>query len=223
MKLFTRFMLVTIFLLGLSVAAVNAQDATFPADLAGVMVQPAEGGTLVDNGDGTYLLTLEGVGSITSWLFNAPFVNAGRADTLSLSLDWAANPDGLIGSGVLDVEEATILMSLSNPAYDDQAGTLSYTATVDTVFPFVELKDAAPEEFGHVTLFITLNADFISGLDTGYETRSEGTRAPGGRIDLNDPRVIACSQAFPSGGQDYFQCLEDSGVTSTGGGGGGNN
>ena len=45
--------------------------------------------------------------------------------------------------------------------------------------------------------------------------------APGGKIDLNDPRVQACAAAYPDGGQAYFDCLADSGVTSTGGGGNG--
>ena len=45
--------------------------------------------------------------------------------------------------------------------------------------------------------------------------------APGGKIDLSDPRVIECGAAYPDGGQAYFDCLADAGVTSTAGGGGG--
>ena len=225
MKLFVRLLLIAVVVMGLSVAAVNAQEeASFPEDLDGFMVQTAQAGTLIAGEEGGYILTLAGVNEVTSWLFDSPFVSAGRADTLTLALDWAAAPDGLVGSAILDIDEATIMLDLTNPRYDVESGDVSYDAEINAIFSYVDLKDdEVPAGFSNVTLFVSLDTDFLVSLDAGYTTRTEGTRAPGGKIDLNDPRVIACSQSYPDGGQDYFQCLEDSGVTSTGGGGGGGN
>ena len=55
----------------------------------------------------------------------------------------------------------------------------------------------------------------LTGL-TIDEINNDPTR---GKFDLNDPRVVACSEKFPDGGQEYFDCLEQSGVISKGGGG----
>ena len=39
---------------------------------------------------------------------------------------------------------------------------------------------------------------------------STADAAPGGKIDLSDSRVIACSIANTSGGTDYWACLHES-------------
>lgn len=120
-----------------------------------VMVQRAAGGSLTDNGDGTFSLVLEGVSS------KLPFVRrsergAGALDTPAFFGLWSSSED-LAAPGVLTIGDTSVSVTLTMPAYDPVAETASYTIEVVSV----RGADAAPDSFEEATLFIRPDDAFV--------------------------------------------------------------
>jgi hypothetical protein len=180
MKMFVRTLILLVVLaLPLSMAAAQDEAApNIPEDAAGFYVITAEGGAFDENDDGTFALTLENVPEYTAAVAQQPTMVAWRAQTLELMGDWAASPDGLEGSAVMEVEGMTLWLTLTNPVYDDSNMTLTFDAVVGDIYAAEESKDgpAAPKSFDLATLFVKIDYDFEAGLFYGGVER--GGRDP---------------------------------------------
>ncbi|MBI5958806.1 MAG: hypothetical protein HY866_08730 [Chloroflexi bacterium] len=166
MKTVVRLAIVVVMLVVmLPLASVHAEgDETY----AGFFIQEAESGTMIDNMDGTYTLTLEGVGEDTEWLVSTPYAGVGAVSTGELAQIWASHPDGLVAQAVLEIDDVVVSLSLTAPVFDAENESISYTATV--VVPEGE-KDA-PEvaaEFESAVLYIVTDDALLDGLKVGAE------------------------------------------------------
>jgi hypothetical protein len=182
MKTVIRLIVVAwLIVLVLPLVPVGAQgEGLLPAPgITAVFYQSATSGSFVDNGNGSYTLTLEGVGVEVIWLISSPSLQVYRVDAATLVADWAAAPESLSTSAVLETADLNIQMTLSSPVYDAVAGTQTYQATVSQVMAIVESKDepALPETFDSANLSIAWGLEFQDGLVAGIEKRYEGMRA----------------------------------------------
>lgn len=168
------FVLLSLALLLLIVPTAAAQDAaeeeiTIAPSI--IMAQEATSGVLVDNGDETYTLTLEGVDESLPYLMDdteAP--DGGVLESAKLLDAWAA-VEGLASQGaVLQTPEATVLVTLSAPVFDFISGSVSYTVTVEGVVQEEGAPEVLlPEVFEEATLYIIVSEEFWAGLAEGYE------------------------------------------------------
>jgi hypothetical protein len=186
-----------LFALVLPLASVGAlkDDVDIPEDLAGFYVLDATSGTLIDNGDETYTLTLHEVPQDIQSVINAPYLSTWRYESLSLVSDWAANPDGLEASAVLEFEGVTLWVTLTVPAYDDETGTMSFTARITSIYEADAKESETPETFDAVTLFICMDYDFATGLLAGFDARHSDTR----EREIPRPRPLGWPPPAPRG------------------------
>jgi len=175
------FALLSLALLLLVVPSALAQDAAteetvLPPTI--IMVQEATSGVLVDNGDGTYTLTLEGVSEQLPYLMdNAENPDAGILETAKVMDAWAVVEGLTAEDAVLQIPEATVLVTLSAPVFDFISGSVSYTAIVEGVVQEEGAEEIPlPEVFEETTLYILAFEEFWTGLAEGYDTL--GLRAP---------------------------------------------
>jgi hypothetical protein len=165
--------------LALPLALAGAQEEE-AVEFNGFYTLSAASGVLVDNGDDTYLLVLESVPAFAPWVTTVESggMFAGRDTTVRLTGNWAAVPDGLEGSAVMETDGNTLWLTLSEPVYDVELGTLSFSAVIDTIYAAEESKEGpqVPASFGLTTLFIKTNYDFEAALLLGFEARSLETR-----------------------------------------------
>jgi hypothetical protein len=165
MKAITR-ILVVVILVAITVPLLPA-SAQDEGPSTGFFVQEAESGTMADNGDGTYTLTLVGVGENIKGLLAAPEVGLSYYNAGLIALYWTSNPDGLEATAILETADQTLTLTLSAPAYDLEADSMTYTASV--VVPEGEKDVTVAEEFGPATLTIIADDVFAAGLNTGKE------------------------------------------------------
>lgn len=126
-------------------------------------------GTLVDNGDGTFLLTLLNAPAQTVYLSDRPDRVAGAMPTERfleiLGFDGGDPPNAALVIQVDDENTDVIVFELTAPVYDADVASLTYIAIllegfdqfVETGVGFVEeplTADTLPQEFGSCSLFI---------------------------------------------------------------------
>lgn len=167
------FALLSLALLLLVVPSALAQDAAEEEVVLTpviIMAQEATSGVLVDNGDGTYTLTLEGVSEDLPYLLDSDTPDAGVLETAKVMDAWAV-VEGLTAEGAaLQTPEATVLVTLSAPVFDFISGSVSYTAVVEGVVQEEGQPEVAlPEVFEEATLYILASQEFWAGLAEGYE------------------------------------------------------
>lgn len=171
MKTVIRLIVVALLVVTMLSAVVARADEEIPV---GFFIQNAVSGTMVDGGDGTYTLTLEGVGESVSWLVTAPYQGVAEFNTGQLALAWVSASEGFEVSGLFQIGDTTFSLNLSNPMYDVEQGAITYTAAV--VVPEGE-KEApeVPESFDAATLYIIADDVFMQGLQEG--AANAGARA----------------------------------------------
>ncbi len=126
-------------------------------------------GTLADNGDGTFLLTLMNAPAQTVYFSDRPDRIVGATPTErfleEMGFDGGDPPNAALVIQVDAENTDVIVFALTAPVYDADLASLTYTATllegfdqlVDTGVGFVEeplTADTLPQEFGASTLFI---------------------------------------------------------------------
>lgn len=187
------FALLSLALLLLLIPSALAQEASEEVVIEPsiIMTQEASSGVLVDNGDGTYTLTLEGVDESLPYLIdNGDAPDAGVLETAKVMDAWAAVEGLSVQGAVLQTADATVLVTLSAPVFDFISGSVSYTASVDAIVQEEGAPEVAlPEVFEETTLYILVSEEFWAGLAEGYET-----------LGLRDPKE--CRKCDPDP-EDY--------------------
>lgn len=185
--------LLSLALLILIVPTLGAQDSAAEENSviapSIIMAQEASSGVLVDNGDDTYTLTLEGVDESLPYLMDdAEAPDGGVLESAKLLDAWAA-VEGLASEGaVLQTPEATVLVTLSAPVFDFISGSVSYTVIVEGVVQEEGAPEVLlPEVFEESTLFIIVSEEFWAGLAEGYEI-----------LGLRDPKECRRCDPDPS-------------------------
>ena len=185
-------------------AVVSAQDVeTETPDLSGNFVQFADGGSFAEVEDSeAFTLTLNGVAEDTAWQFITPELDGGRMNTNLIALYWDAAED-LSTSALLETEEVTLELTLSEPDFNAETGEMSFTAIIDELYYTevgADFKEEAsvPAEFGESTLFIVLNQGFIDAFNEGAEMA--GVRGPNVNKNCSNPSNGRCNSAFDNYG-----------------------
>ncbi|MBN2305618.1 MAG: hypothetical protein JXQ72_14135 [Anaerolineae bacterium] len=181
MKTLARFTVIVLLIaLVLPIASVGAQgggdDEALAPDVAAVFYQAATAGSFEAMDDGSYTLTLEGVGENIIWLVSYPGMQVYTMPAMLFNDDWGANPE-LMANAVLEVDDLNIELILSAPTYAD--GVQTYVAIVENIIEPVETKDGPelPMMFADANLAIEWSLDFHNGLVAGIDARYEGARA----------------------------------------------
>eukprot|EP00884_Botryococcus_braunii_P013913 jgi/Botrbrau1/22522/Bobra.114_2s0047.1 len=131
---------------GLATGAPGEAVAPAPEQQTGLnllFIQPAKSGSLVlqSNNNQSGVLVLKDVSKFTIWFTDTPARKAGQAET-SLFVgsnftddngDWLSKPNAALyiskpGPGAAD--DIVVIVTLSNPVYNDTAMTLTYKASV---------------------------------------------------------------------------------------------
>lgn len=169
--------LIAVFAMMFASFAVQAQDMeTVEPTTFGTIVQSAFSGSFVENADGTYTLTLEGVPAFSSLFINNPEVLTGVYPVLEMVDDWNF-ADALVGTGVLQTEDTTVEMTLTNPTYDF-ISVVTYDVEIIAVESVEADKDAVvPETFEIASLFIQLTEEFDTALFAARDARMDTMRA----------------------------------------------
>jgi hypothetical protein len=141
-------------------------------------IQSAVSGTFADHGDGTQILTLQGVEPQLVWVMSGAPMAVRYIDAMYFSLDWAAMPD-LSAQAVLAVSELNIQMTLKTPTYDAATQTQTYVAAVTSITTTEDTKDEPPlpASFDMAYLSIASSSAFLEGLVAGAQTGLEGVRS----------------------------------------------
>ena len=166
--------IMAILLIFISIAAAQEVEVVIPEDLTGSYTLSSEEGSFSEEDD-VLRLSLSSAAEYANWVSTQPAVSGGRYETIFLMSDWAAAPEGTSTTALLTTDTQTIIMALSNPVLDDETGLISYDVEIESITPFdLDDKTAAelPASFGASTLFITIDSDFISNLQAGFEVRN---------------------------------------------------
>ncbi|MBN2304622.1 MAG: hypothetical protein JXQ72_09110 [Anaerolineae bacterium] len=169
MKVLARNALLMILLVVSLVPAVMAgaqgdgDDSALMMPYAAFYYLPVSGGSMADQGDGAYRLTLAGVPEIVL-AFASGEIGMNRVATHSFISAWVGSAE-LTAAAELQASEVVIQMTLSAPIYSPEAGTLAFTArdiTFDAPPHIEEPKDGwpVPAEFGGADLVIGATLDF---------------------------------------------------------------
>lgn len=154
-------LLVWIFLVGnlfttSPVAPVSQESVT----ISFLFVQNTSSGSLVAEADGSFRLTFDDVPS-TLWFTDRPIRRAGDVPTEGFLEYWSEGDDSFEAdppNAVLEIEQVNYVIELTNPTFDAETHTLSYTVTpideqpVDTTIG--ELASLEAMTFGTASLFI---------------------------------------------------------------------
>jgi hypothetical protein len=127
------------------------------------LVQEASSGTLIKNSDGNYTLTLNNVTPYTMYHTNLSENSAGSIpmERFIAGFNWNY-PTAALTLADADVNEDTIILSLTSPRYDNQTKTLTYAARIienprdDRLSYQISRADARiPERFEQATITIS--------------------------------------------------------------------
>ncbi len=158
----------------------NAQDGEgdplVAVEISAVYFQSAASGSLVDNGNDTYTLTLNEVGPSILWLASMPAPKIQELNLEPFAASWAASPD-LSAEAALSAAGVDVELTLSAPSYDAEANSITYVATVVSYAAVDGSKADLPESFDAANLSIAWSFDFQGGLVAGTMVRYEGVRA----------------------------------------------
>lgn len=171
--------LITIFALAFSIAVVGAQDIEGTADdvTIGSFAMTDLAGSFAATADGM-TLTLSDVAETVDYILTVPSLYANRYETVNLAGDWAAAPDALVAEAVLLLDDLSITLTLSEPAFVN--GDLTFAVEIvefssdDASFmkaPF------APDMFAGGSLMIAFDAAFADGIEAGMAARLADVRA----------------------------------------------
>ena len=169
-KMYIALVMLLFFAASINVSAQNYENAseneTLENETAGkvsfMFVQEAAKGTFVKNADGNYTLTLKNVVPYTMYFSDQPDRIAGFApmERFIAGYNWRY-PNAALSLVDADENMDTVILAISSPRYDNQTGTLIYTAKiledlVDDRFSYlISRADAGiPERFGRAALFI---------------------------------------------------------------------
>jgi len=159
------------FLLMAAVIAGCGSDSTTPAanKSAGktttyLFVQDAASGTFVDDGNGSYILTLHDVSPQTVYFSDRPVRDAGQVEMRKFLASGCFNsenpPNAAINVMNADQAHDVVIVELLDPVYDAETATLKYSARMlkDENLSVTSLdarRDSSiPASFGAVALFI---------------------------------------------------------------------
>lgn len=176
------FAVVLLVVLVLPLVPVSAQDGgegegLVASEATAVYFQTATAGSLADNGDGTYTLTLQGVGAQVAWIMSAPSMAIQQQSNVNLAKQWAA-AEGLSTGAVLQVGDLNIQLTLTAPAYDEATSTETYVATVGEIAAPEGVKEPElPTSFDAASLSVAWSIEFQNGLVDGVTAMYEGMRA----------------------------------------------
>ena len=126
------------------------------------LVQEAANGTFVKNADGNYTLTLYNVVPYTMYYSDPPEQIAGFYPMESFIAGFSWNySNASLSLADADENEDTIILAISSPRYDNQTGTLTYTARIiedprdDRLSYQISRADASiPERFGQAKMIV---------------------------------------------------------------------
>lgn len=186
----TLFRIITLLALCLSITVMaTAQDTQdtneeldeFVFDPFFAFSQSAVDGTLTEQEDGNYLLTLNGVAEYSPWM--ASPLAYGNMPTLDLERGIRRTTRGTLTIGTLTLE-----LTLMNVDFDTETNhMMQYTVTVDYMTgPDVTDKTPVPTEFAGATLFIPVGAEFLQALADAQT----GMRA----VDMGEGSAMDCSR-----------------------------
>ena len=129
-----------------------------------LFVQNAASGTFVNDGNGSYTLTLKGVSPQTIYFSDRPVRDAGQVAMQQFLDSGCFNGDNPPNTAIdlLGADEAhdVVVVELRNPLYNAGTATLQYTARIlkdanHSIESFnTRRDDSIPESFGGVALFI---------------------------------------------------------------------
>lgn len=162
----------------LSVPITFAQDENVP--LSGFyLIDATLGGDIVDNGDDTYEMTLQGVLPNIYWMVATPEAYMGSADLLLLTTEWVSNPTDLKAHALLETGDVVLDITMSAPNYDDFLEEMVVTMTVEDVYTnFDDVEPEVPTFFEAGALAIVFDDEFEVGLAFGAEVMASEGRAP---------------------------------------------
>lgn len=156
-RLLSVLLVVVLALVSLSVVAAQETDAQETVSPVRV-TQTATGGTLTQGEGKFFTLVLNGVQAIV------PYAQVNNPELGGvLSAPGFFEMWGLVGQANVasfTVNKVTVTLSLSAPVYDSKAKTTTYTAEVLSV----KGAEAAPSEFGRVSLYINGSAVFVESM-----------------------------------------------------------
>lgn len=170
----------TILILAFSAFGISAQEEfVAPEETTGVIVQNAISASFTANEDGTYTLTMNDVSEFGQWMLALPGdITTSLYNTTEMELDWATADR--IAEGTLHAADLSIGGVLSQPVYDPETNGFSYTFELDTdaLVGIEEGKEGLeiPALIDDVSLFIILDADFVSGIISARESRIASAR-----------------------------------------------
>lgn len=155
-------------ILALSLAAACGDGSYREPDGASAkLVLTAGGGTLADQGYGTYLLTLHEVGATAGYSAEQPVSASGETSTRAIIEQYAwdeTNPPTaavLVTDPAVAKDQDTMLVRIMKPRYDEANATLSLEAQLDTTYDgqilagYVSNADASlPASFGQTTVVV---------------------------------------------------------------------
>ena len=136
----------------------------------------SEGGSLVDNGDGTFILRLKGADRHVLAVPDRPVRDAVIIDAPRLVGMWPEFFPGSAPNAVLvehgDGEVDSVALTLSDPVWTDEGLTFTVTVLTSAVPANLvrvggELSAAGPRDFSAVSLFIdsaTVSSDCVEGV-----------------------------------------------------------
>lgn len=155
-------------------ATVSAQEGETALELT-LIVEAQSSSLTAGDEEGVYTLVLEDVEDSFYSIASFGFVQRGKIEELAAV--WEQTEVPVVAT--FSTADFSIVMELSDPVYDAEADTLTLRATVSGVLAFDEEfnpeKDALPEAFEDVALFITANEDYMNALIES--SMSLGTRA----------------------------------------------
>ncbi len=168
MKYGLRLVLLAAVLLTLPLAVTRARqdDTSLPGR---AFYQTATSGTLTDNGDDSYTLKLDDVAPNTVFVSAAPSLAIMQIDTESFAKSWQAGGADLTSQAAIELDQVTIMATLSEPVMDGTS--LTYQATLDDKLPggaqSGDTDVEIPETFKTVNLLISGGDNLIKALESG--------------------------------------------------------
>lgn len=165
MKTLVRVILIVLFIiLALPLVPAGAQESS-PITL--LLYQRASSGSLTDQGDGTYSLTMTDV-SDTLFLQSAP-MDFNRFSTPLIVNGWTHVENVQPVEARLETGSYGLSLQLSGPSYDEATASVSYVAQVTAVTnsdPNVNPdKIEIPNTFDLADLLIQMNNDLYTGIE----------------------------------------------------------
>lgn len=173
-------------------------------DASWLFSHTADGGSLTDNGDGTYTLTLTGIDPHLMAFTDRPNRDAVVVDAAGLVGMWEAffadsDPNAVLVEHAPDDTADSVVMTLSDPSLDDQRLTFTAIPLVEEVPPSLarlagSVHSVLPTEFSSASLFID---DAAPGSDCVDGVSCESPVERGIICDLG---YVSCQGVAGNGG-----------------------